>query len=480
MPKRQVILQPHADRAQPPGPLEEAFAAIREDLGLSTEYPGEAVAEAEQAAAQPPLPDRDETAVPFLTIDPPGSTDLDQAMCLERDGEGYRVRYAISAVADFVRPGGALDAETRRRGETVYFPDVRVPLHPAVLGEDAASLLPDQVRPAFVWDLRLDASGELTDTQVYRARVRSTARLDYAGVQAEVDAGRADEPLTLLQEIGEKRIALERARGGANLPMPDQEVTRDEDGYHMHIRPALPSEDWNAQISLLTGMAAARLMLDAKVGVLRTMPDADPEALQRFRRQAQALGVDWAEGVTYGDLLRTLDQQDPKHLALIHAATSLFRGAGYTPFDGEVPEQVEQAAVGAPYAHVTAPLRRLVDRFALVVCVAISAGEPVPEWAREALPQIPELMKAGDQAAGQADRESTDAVEAALLSDQVGSTHPASVVEQREEKVVVQLTDLPVVATCPGRADLGEQVQVRLVSADVRSHTVEFELVRGD
>ena len=79
---------------------------------------------------------------------------------------------------------------------------------------------------------------------------------------------------------------------------------------------------------------------------------------------------------------------DPKHLALIHEATSLFRGAGYTPFDGTVPEEPEHAAVAYPYAHVTAPLRRLVDRFGLAICEALSAGAEVPGWAREALPVV--------------------------------------------------------------------------------------------
>ena len=142
--------------------LEDRFAAVRAELGLSLDYPADALIEAEQVAAAPPgLPERDETPVPFFTVDPPGSMDLDQAMHLERDGDGHRIRYAIADVPTFVRLGGALDRVTRERGQTVYCPDLRVPLHPEVLSEAAASLLPDAVRPAFVWDLHLDAAGLL-------------------------------------------------------------------------------------------------------------------------------------------------------------------------------------------------------------------------------------------------------------------------------------------------------------------------------
>ena len=100
--------------------------------------------------------------------------------------------------------------------------DQQPPLHPETLSEDAASLLPGEARPAFVWDLRLDADGQGLAAEVYRAMVRSVERMDYEGVQAAVDGGTDDERLLLLREVGERRIALEQARGGANLPMPEQ------------------------------------------------------------------------------------------------------------------------------------------------------------------------------------------------------------------------------------------------------------------
>src|SRR5581483_10869513 len=102
------------------------------------------------------------------TIDPAGSRDLDQALHLERTAGGFRFHYAIADVAAFVTPGSQLDEETRRRGETLYFPDVRVPLHPAVLSEDAASLLPGQLRPAVLWTIDLDRTGEVASVDVGR------------------------------------------------------------------------------------------------------------------------------------------------------------------------------------------------------------------------------------------------------------------------------------------------------------------------
>jgi len=457
--------------------LEARFAAVRAELGLSLVYPADALAEAEQVAAEPPgLPERDETALPFFTVDPPGSMDLDQAMHLERDGDGHRIRYAIADVPTFVRLGGALDRVTRERGQTVYCPDVRVPLHPEVLSEAAASLLPDAVRPAFVWDLRLDGAGLLTSARVYRAMVRSVERLDYAQVQAAVDAGTDDERFLLLKEVGERRIAQERARGGASLPMPEQQVTaRDGGGFTLEFRPLVAAEEWNAQVSLLTGMAAATMMLDAGVGVLRTMPAPTPDAVARFRRVARGLGAEWPEGVPYGEFVRGLDRSNPRHLALIHEATALFRGAGYTAFDGEPPAQPEHAAVAAPYAHVTAPLRRLVDRFGLVVCGAACRGAEVPDAVRAALPQLAELMRDSDRRARAAERDCADATEAAVLHGREGETFGAIVVDHTDKGMEVQLVDLPVIARVTGgRAGLGTHLAVRLDLADVRAGEVAF------
>ncbi len=460
--------------------LRARFEAVRAELEIDGEYPADALAEAERVAASPPdLPSRDETDVPYVTLDPPGSMDLDQALHIERAGAGHRIRYAIADVPAFVRPGGALDRATRERGQTVYCPDERVPLHPTVLSEAAASLLPGQVRPAFVWDLRLDGDGVLVDSEVRRALVRSTARLEYDAVQADVDAGTADDVLLLLREVGERRIAQERARGGASLPMPEQQVTeRPDGGFTLEFRPPVAAEEWNAQISLLTGMAAASMMLEAGVGVLRTMPPPTDEALARFRRAARGLHVDWPEGTSYGDLVRGLDRTDPRHLALIHEATALFRGAGYTAFDGAAPAEREHAAVAAPYAHVTAPLRRLVDRFGLVVCEAVSRGAAVPDEVRAALPELPDLMRASDRLARTAERACADATEAAVLSSRVGDVLDAVVVDHLENGLEVQLVDAPVLAKATGdRAPLGERVGVRVERADVAAG--ELVLVRA-
>ena len=239
-------------------------------------------------------------------------------------------------------------------------------------------------------------------------------------------------------------------------------------------------EGWNAQISLMAGQAAAELMLGAHVGILRTLPTADPKAVERLRRTAKALGVEWAPELGFADVIRSLDPKVPAQAAFLAESTVLLRGSGYAAFDDEVPTGAVHAGVGAPYAHTTAPLRRLVDRYVGEVCLAVSAGQEVPAWVMDALPGLPETMERSNRRAQQYEGGILSTIEAALLEHRVGDTFEAVVVEVDEHHGggTVQLTEPAVTAHCEGRLPLGERVEVKLTSADVAKRQVRFELVK--
>jgi exoribonuclease R len=457
--------------------LRAGFAKIRAELKLPESFPPEVEAEAHFAAAELALRPDDVTDLPFLTIDPPGSMDLDQAMHLERRNGGYRVRYAIADVASFVAPGGAIDTEARLRGETLYSPDTRTPLHPPSLSEGAASLLPGELRRALLWTIDLDGSGEERAVDVRRAVVRSVDRLDYVGAQAAIDGGTSDERLNLLAEVGELRKKQEIERGGISLPIPEQEIVEKDGHFRLGYRVPLPVESWNEQMSLLTGMSAAALMLHAEIGVLRTLPTSPTEEIHKLRRAAQVLDVRWPEQEPYAEMIRGLNPSNPRHAALLEDATTLLRGAGYTAFDGGVPERATHAAVAAPYAHATAPLRRLVDRYVGEVCISVCAGLEVPGWVRAALPGLPARMADSDRRAGELERECVALMEAAVLADSVGQTFAAAVIDVNPKGGgTVQLAEPAVRASCEGNLPLGEAVRVRLLKADVESRSVRFAL----
>jgi len=449
----------------PAAALRDGFARIREEAGVSVGFPAEVEAAAERAAAAAggADPPRERVDLPFITIDPPDSRDLDQALHIAREGDGHRVSYAIADLGAFVASGGALDREVHARGVTVYAPDENAPLHPRVLSEGAASLLPGEWRPAVLWTFDLDATGVPTSTQVVRAEVRSQAQHTYADVPEDV--------ATLLREVGERRLALERDRGGIRLAVPDQEVVEEDGSWTVRYRVPLPTEDHNAQISLLTGMAAADLMLRAGTGILRTQAQPSDKALARLRRQAAALGVDWPAEVSYAEFVRGFDPAVPAHAAVMHEATAVGGAAGYTVFDGTPPADAGHFAVAANYAHATAPLRRLQDRYVAECCLAACAGTPVPDWVRAALPDLPAAMSAGARRAGAVERGVVDLVEAAILAGREGERFAALVIDDG----LVQLADPAVVGRlADGGPPPGQAVSVRLERADLDARTVQF------
>uniref|UniRef100_UPI0039BEDFD8 RNB domain-containing ribonuclease n=1 Tax=Lentzea alba TaxID=2714351 RepID=UPI0039BEDFD8 len=457
------------------GRADVAFDGIRTEFSLPSSFPPAALAEAESAVSRPVGDRQDLTSIPLVTIDPPGAKDLDQALCLERTASGFVVHYAIADLGAFVTPGGALDEEVRRRGQTVYLPDGNVPLHPTVLSEGAASLLPGVVRPAVLWTFTCSDEGVPTAVEVRRALVRSQAQFDYASVQKTFDEGNPHPSVAALAEFGPLRRALARARGAIELQLPEQEIESNGDGWKLVTRPRALVDSWNAEISLMTGMAAASIMLEAQVGILRTLPDPDASAVSALRKSAAALKVPWPADLSPGAFLADLDASTPEALALFTDATRLLRGAGYTAFSGSVPEVVTHAGVAAPYTHVTAPLRRLVDRFATEVCLAVTAGEDLPAWLSEALPQLPSLMGSSDSLSAKVERAALDLVEAWVLAGKVGQEFEAVVLRSGDNEAEVFIANPPVLAKCAGkRLPEGERIRVRLEEADPVERRVRF------
>jgi exoribonuclease R len=457
----------------------EGLAVLRRELHIADDFPAEVAAAAARAARRRFTATEgrvDATDISFVTIDPAGSTDLDQAYHAERTPQGYRVHYAIADVAAFVEPGSPVDAEALERGVTLYAPDRRAPLYPEVLSEGAASLLPHGDRPALLWTIDVATDGTLGDAHVARALVRSREQLSYDEAQARIDAGTAAEPLLLLKEIGLARAAQEVARGAVSLSLPEQQLDRVNGGYRLGFRATLPVEQWNAQISLLTGIAAARLMIAGRIGLVRTLPEPNDDTVATLRRAARALHIDWPTSMSYADRIRSLDPSKHREAALMHQAARLFRGAGYLAFDGEVPEHATHSAIASTYAHVTAPLRRVGDRYANEVVLALCAGRPVPDDVRAALPTLPAVLGRAQQRQGALDRGALDLAETLVMHDHVGDVFDAAVVNLDQRRAVIEITEPAIVSELdPDGLALGSEVQVRLMGVDPVTRSLRFE-----
>ena len=449
--------------------LADGLAAIRAQFQLPAAFPAAAEAEAEQAARRPLHGHADRTALPFVTLDPATSRDLDQAFAVEQAGNDMLLHYAIADVGWFVPDSGAMDMEAWLRGTSQYLPDGKVPLYPPLLSEGAASLLPDGDRPAVIFTVRIGPDGEALLDGVERARIRSRAKLAYETV-------RADQLPHGFTELTRRIEAAELARGAARVEPPEQEVVEENGCYRLRLRPQSWAEDKNAALSLATNLAVADLLFKARTGLFRTMAEPEDWAIRRLRHTAKALGVDWPKPEALQQLERRLDPARPADAALMLAIRRASPGAAYQPYRHGV--RPWHAAVAASYAHATAPLRRLADRFVVEAALAIANGRTVPEQVLAAFDRLPDVMQKADATAGQIARAVIDLAEAVALDDREGEQFDAIVTDTDERGARIQLRSPPVVARIKAKGwKAGDGLAVRLDSADPATRSVRFSAV---
>lgn len=452
----------------PDNALARGLAAIRTNFQVPVDFPPQVLAAAEAAAKRTPTEHADRTALPFVTLDPASSTDLDQAFHIERAGADILLHYAIADVAWFVEDGGVIDAEAWNRGTTLYLPDGKAGLYPRILSEGAASLLPDGPRPAIVFTIRVAPDGNVRLDGVERAIIRSRAKLAYDLVQP------ADLPEPFA-DLAKRIHAAEARRGAARVDPPEQQVERVAGGgYALTFRPYLASEENNAALSLACNMAVADALLAHHTGLFRVMAAPDAGAVARLRHTARAFRLDWPHSMPLKEYERSLSAHVPAQAAFMLAIRRAGQGASYAPYaPGEKPWH---AAMAATYAHATAPLRRLADRYVVRAALAIANGQPVPEIVTAAFAKLPPVMARADQLAGRIDRAVIDLAEAVMLQGREGETFAAVVTDATESGMRVQLRDLPIVANLKGGgASPGDKLQLTLTKADTLAGAIAFE-----
>ncbi len=450
--------------------LDAGLAQIREQFHVPAGFPPAAALAAIQAAERRPGPDRvDRTDRPFATLDPAGSTDLDQAFALERAGADIVLHYAIADVGFFVDRGDPLDGEAWRRGVTIYMPDERARLYPATLSEGAASLLPGGPRPAVVFTVRVDDQGAVQLDGVERAVVHSRAKLAYETV-------RSDELPPELDDLAGRMTVAEEQRHAPRVEFPEQELTRVDGRWALSFDPRLESEDTNAAMSLATNLAVAGALMDARTGLFRVMAEPSDAAIARLRHAARAFGLAWPADRPLAEFQRSLRADDPRAAAFLIAVRRAGGGASYEPYRAGVTPW--HAAMAATYAHATAPLRRLADRFVIEAALAVAGGQPVPDDVQAAFAELPAAMATAEARAADVDRAVIDLAEAVLLSGRVGEVFDAVVVDEDQRGAVVQLVEPAVMARVTARGvDPGGEIRVRVVAADPAARRVELQRV---
>jgi exoribonuclease R len=456
------------------GGVDEALSAgldaIRAEAEVPGAFPPKVRAAAEEAATRKPgALHVDRTSVNYMTLDPATATDLDQAFAVERAGDDIVLHYAIADVGFFVDPDSVLDREAWERGGTVYLPDGKAPLYPQALSEEAASLLPTGPRPAVVFIVRIDAAGDSRLDGAERAVIHSRRKLAYE------DVDMTTLPPTFA-ELSRRIVAAEDRRDAPRVEFPEQVLELTDDGWQLRFDARLESEDRNAGMSLATNLAVAEALYAAKAGLFRVMPDVPDWAIRRLRHTAKAFELDWPEGMSLTRFQRSLPAGDQRSAAFLLAVRRAAGGASYRPYaDGAKPWH---GAMAATYAHATAPLRRLADRYVVEAGLAVANGDTVPEHIEAAFSELPRVMARSDERGNRVDNAVNNLAEAVLMGGRIGELFDAVIVDEDRHGPVMQIADPAILARVnAARVTPGDEIRVRLVAADVESRTIEFQRV---
>ncbi len=280
-----------------------------------------------------------------------------------------------------------------------------------------------------------------------------------------------------MPELARRAWAAEDRRGASRVDVPQQEVDQGGDGrFELRFRPRHIAEDRNATLSLSANIAIAQALLTHQTGLFRVMDGPDERAIKRLRNTARAYGLSWPAQASLAQFQRMLNPHDPKQAAFGAAVHRAGTGARYDMYEaGVTPWHV---AVAATYAHATAPLRRLADRYVVNATLAIANGQPVPAEMTDAFARLPKVMARADALGGRIERAAVDLAEVALLQGREGETFPAIITDMDERGARIQLRDLPVVARIAAPDTMpGDALNVRLDEADIGHRLARFSVI---
>jgi ribonuclease R len=475
-------------------------------------------AEAEAARATPIVGERREDLrdLPLVTIDGADARDFDDAVFAAPDDDpanpgGWQVAVAIADVAHYVRPGGALDREARRRGNSVYFPDRVLPMLPEALSNDLCSLRADEDRACLAVRMRFDRRGRKLGHRFVRALMRSRARLTYEQVQAAAD-GAPDETTAPLLEgtiqplFGAFSALLEarRRRGTLDLDLPETLVRLDDGGRPVAVdrRARLDAHRLIEEFMIAANVSAAEALEQAGWPCMYRVHDRpDPVKLEGLAQLLEQLGL--ARG--RGDLAR------PRDVARL---LERLREHALAPLIGNLLLRAQSQAVYSPhnighyglnlgrYAHFTSPIRRYADLFVHRALIRVlGLGEGGLEPADDDGHQLGASLSRCERRAMEAERTVRDRFVALLLAERIGSAFEATVTSVQRFGLFVQLAEtlaeglLPVSALGreyfvhdpAGHAligqesgtafALGDRIGVELVEVDALAGQLTFRLL---
>src|SRR5438034_2939259 len=337
--------------------------------GLPTEFPSEALKEADEMAEEidaQQLEGREDLRHKFIvTIDPEDARDFDDAIHVEKlENSGRLLGVHIADVAAYVEPDSELDREARRRGNSVYLPDRVIPMLPQRLSNGVCSLNPEVDRLTHSVFIHFDRNGVARSARFARSVIRSAHRLTYKQAYAILNLAPRDGLSQRLHIAWELAALLRRKRfqhGALDLDFPEVKVLVDQDGYPVRLERIENDESHQLieEFMLAANEAVAReLKKRAIPTIYRVHENPDLEKLAEYRELALSFNYKVGDLTHRPELQRLLAAitGKPEEQALKVALLKSLKRARSDP-----QPLGHYGLAKANYLHFTSPIRRYAD-----------------------------------------------------------------------------------------------------------------------
>jgi exoribonuclease-2 len=214
----------------------------------------------------------DLTAVPMMTIDGQSTQDFDDALSIEKVGDGFRLGIHIVDVGHYVRKGDAIDLEALARGSSIYMPDQKISMLPTELSEGLCSLKAGQLRPAISTMVNLNHSLEVIDYEILPSLINVQNQLTYYDVNLVADKS---QDVMILRDIAQKFRQKRLDAGAVQISLPEINVWLGDDHNISvnKINRESPGRMLVAELMILANWLSAKFLAENKVpAIFRTQP----------------------------------------------------------------------------------------------------------------------------------------------------------------------------------------------------------------
>lgn len=468
------------------------------DRGLEPEFP--ASVQAQLSGITTPGRDddpriRDFTALPWCSIDNDDSLDLDQLTCCEPlSGDTVKIRVAVADVDSLVAKGSPIDLHAWINTTSVYTSARVFAMLPERLCTDLTSLNLRQDRLAVVTEMLVGADGTVTDSSLFRARVRSKAKLAYdavsawlAGDGAQPDAVSAapgmEAQLRTQDQVAQQMRARRHAQGSLELETFEPRAVFDgEQVVDIRQQEHNRARQLIEEFMIAANECSARFLAEAGGASLRRVVRS-PERWRRIVDLARKYGTQLPgipDSLALAAFLAQQHQVDPLRFPDLSLVVVKLMGSGEY-----VVEQPGGLAVGhfglavRDYTHSTAPNRRFPDLITQRLIKAVLSGRPAPYESAE-LAALADHCTQQEDAAQKVERRMRKSEAALLLQSHIGQQYNAIVTGVSDTDNWVRIFEPPAEGRLESGVhglEVGTQVRVRLVSTRVERGFIDFSLV---